>query len=135
MKQKTKHEIAKVIQRFLPSVESQGGLSGHQRSILKLMSLCKTAALGGHREQCNKCPHTRFHYNSCGNRNCPTCQGVNKEKWIFDRQQDLLPVKYFHCVFTIPSELYIYFRYNKKLLYDLQLRCVKDTFTGIWVRS
>jgi len=52
---------------------------------------------------------------------------VNKEKWIFDRQQDLLPVKYFHCVFTIPSELYIYFRYNKKLLYDLQMRCVKDT--------
>ena len=54
-------------------------------------------------------------------------QGVNKEKWIFDRQHDLLPVKYFHCVFTIPSELYIYFLYNKKLLFDLQMRCVKDT--------
>lgn len=127
MKQKTKHEIAKVIQRFLPIVESQGGISGHQRSMLKLMSLCKTSALGGHRERCDQCAHTRVHYNSCGNRNCPTCQGVNKEKWIFDRQQDLLPVKYFHCVFTIPSELYIYFRYNKKLLYDLQIRCVKDT--------
>ena len=127
MKPKTKYEIAKVIQRFLPSVEKQGGLSGHQRSILKLMSLCKTSALGGHRERCNQCVYTRVHYNSCGNRNCPTCQGVNKEKWIFDRQQDLLPVKYFHCVFTIPSELYIYFRYNKKLLYDLQMRCVKDT--------
>ena len=127
MNLKTKHEIAKVIQRFLPAVELQGGLSGHQRSILKLMSLCKTSALGGHLERCEQCSHKRVHYNSCGNRNCPTCQGVNKEKWIFDRQQDLLPVKYFHCVFTIPSELYVYFRYNKKLLYDLQMRCVKDT--------
>ena len=154
MNLKTKHEIAKVIQRFLPAVELQGGLSGHQRSLLKLMSLCKTSALGGHLERCDQCSHKRVHYNSCGNRNsdwmflydskdeCPRWtfkwrnldpnqgwegQGVNKEKWIFNRQQDLLPVKYFHCVFTIPSELYIYFRYNKKLLYDLQLRCVKDT--------
>ena len=135
MKPKTKNDLAKVIQRFLPIVEAgrygcgtdNNALSGHQRSILKLLSLCKTAALGGHRERCDQCAYTRFHYNSCGNRNCPTCQGVNKEKWIFARQHDLLPVKYFHCVFTIPSELYIYFRYNKKLLYDLQLSCVKDT--------
>lgn len=127
MKVKTKYKIAKVIQRFLPELEIQGGISGRQRSILKLMSLCKTSALGGHREQCDKCEFTRFHYNSCGNRNCPSCQGVNKEKWIFDRQHDLLPVKYFHSVFTIPSELYIYFQYNKKALYDLMMRCVKDT--------
>ncbi len=127
MERKTKYEIAKVIQRFLPLVESQGGLSGHQRSILKLMSLCKTSALGGHRERCDQCAYTRVHYNSCGNRNCPSCQAVNKEKWIYHRQQDLLPVKYFHCVFTVPSELYIYFRYNKKLLYDLMMRSVKDT--------
>ena len=57
----------------------------------------------------------------------PTCQAVNKEKWIYNRQFDLLPIKYFHTVLTIPSELYIYFRYNKKLLYDLMMRCVKDT--------
>lgn len=135
MRLKAKNEIAKVIQRFLPALESQGGLSGHQRSILKLMSLCKTAALGGHRERCDQCAYTRIHYNSCGNRNCPTCQGVNKEKWIFDRQQDLLPVKYFHCVFTIPSELYVYFRYNKKRLYDLQMRCVKDTLLAFGIDS
>ncbi len=91
------------------------------------MSLCKTAALGGHREGCNNCGYTRIHYNSCGNRNCPTCQGVNKEKWIISRQQDLLPVKYFHAVFTIPGELYGLFRYNKRPLYDLLMRGVKDT--------
>ncbi len=127
MQQKQKYEIAQIIQRFLPEAEADRGLSGHQRSTLKLLSVCKTAALGGHKERCDNCHYARFHYNSCGNRNCPTCQGVNKEKWIYDRQYDLLPVKYFHCVFTIPSELYVFFRYNKKLLYDLLFRCVKET--------
>ncbi len=121
------HSIATVIQRFLPSLEISNSLSGHQRSILKLMSICKTSALGGHKERCNHCSHTKVHYNSCGNRNCPSCQGVYKQKWIVKRQQDLLPVKYFHCVFTVPSELYPYFRYNKRKLYTLLMRCVKDT--------
>lgn len=94
---------------------------------MKLMSVCKTSALGGHKERCDRCDFTRIHYNSCGNRNCPSCQAVNKEKWIHDRQYDLLPVKYFHCVFTIPSELYVYFRYNKKRLYDLLFRSVRQT--------
>ena len=119
--------ISQIIQRFLPDVETQGGINAHQRSILKLMSLCKTSALGGHRERCPACDHRKIHYNSCGNRNCPSCQGVNKEKWIFDRQHDMLPVTYFHCVFTIASELYIYFRYNKRVLYDLLMRSVKET--------
>jgi hypothetical protein len=127
MQVKTRYEISQIIQRFLPQVETQGGLSGHQRSILKLMSLCKTSALGGHKERCDHCHYTRIHYNSCGNRNCPSCQAVNKEKWIYDRQNDLLPVKYYHCVFTIPSELYIYFKYNKKPLYDLLFRSVRQT--------
>lgn len=127
MQEKKKYEVSQIIQRFLPEVELAGGLSGHQRSILKLMSLCKTSALGGHKERCDQCHYTRIHYNSCGNRHCPACQGVNKEKWIHERLYDLLPVKYFHCVFTIPSELYIYFRYNKKRLYDLLFRSVKET--------
>ena len=118
--------ISKVIQKFLPIATRKYSLSGHQRSILNMISLCKTSALGSHREQCNRCDYRRIHYNSCGNRNCPSCQGVNKEKWIIDRQHDLLPVKYFHCVFTIPSQLYVYFRYNKRLLYGLMMRCVKE---------
>ena len=94
---------------------------------MNLLSVCKTAALGGHKERCDHCDYSRIHYNSCGNRNCPSCQAVNKDKWIHDREYDLLPVKYFHCVFTIPSELYIYFRYNKKRLYDLLFRSVRET--------
>jgi len=127
MKAYHEHQISNIIQKFLPDVEAQGGISGHQRSILKLISLCKTSALGGHKEVCPSCRYDKIHYNSCGNRNCPSCQGVNKEKWVFDRQHDLLPVTYFHSVFTIPSELYIYFRYNKRILYDLLIRSAKET--------
>lgn len=127
----SKHDLTTVIQRFLPELVSQKSLSAHQLTTLQLMSLCKTAALGGHRERCTDCSYVKIHYNSCGNRNCPNCQGVNKEKWIVDRLHDLLPVKYFHCVFTVPSELYIYFRYNKKLLYGLLMQTVKDTLLAL----
>ena len=91
------------------------------------MALLSPEWVSGHKERCDNCHYTRIHYNSCGNRNCPSCQAVNKEKWIYDRNRDLLPVKYFHCVFTIPSELYVYFRYNKKLLYNLLFRSVRET--------
>ena len=111
MKSKSKFNIAQVIEQWLPSLEHNAILSGHQKSTLKLIQHCKTKHLGGHLEQCNECKYTRIHYNSCGNRNCPSCQAVNKEKWLFDRQFDLLPFKYFHCVFTIPSQLQPLVRY------------------------
>ena len=127
MDQIARFEISQIIQRFLPEVESKGCLSGYQRSILKLISQCKTATLGGHKERCNHCHYTRIHYNSCGNRHCPSCKAVNKHKWLHDRKHDRLPVKYFHGVFTVPSELYKYFRYNKKRLYNLLFRSVRET--------
>jgi len=127
MAKKAKYNISKIIEQCLASLQSTSTLSGYQVSTLKLIQHCKTAQLGGHIERCDTCAYKRIHYNSCGNRNCPSCQGVNKEKWVFDRQYDLLPVKYFHCVFTIPSELHPLIRYNKKLIYDAMMRCVKDT--------
>ena len=75
--------------------------------------------MGGHWKVCTFCGETKKHYNSCGNRHCPTCQGMNKEKWILEREYDLLPIKYFHVVFTVPSELRVLFIRNQKLLYDL----------------
>jgi hypothetical protein len=127
MNQIARYEISQIIQSFLPEVESNGYLSGYQRSILKLISQCKTSTLGGHKEQCDHCHYTRIHYNSCGNRHCPSCKAVNKHKWLHERQHDLLPVKYFHGVFTVPSELYNYFRYNKKRLYNLLFHSVRET--------
>lgn len=89
--------------------------------------MCKTGKLGSHKEKCTSCGHKKVHYNSCGNRNCPNCQGLNKEKWIINRESDLLPVKYFHGVFTVPEELRGLFRFNKRHLYDLLLLSVKET--------
>lgn len=123
----SKFPIRDIVQQFLPQLIQDNALNGHQKSTLHLIGMCKTVALGGHRERCDQCHFTRIHYNSCGNRNCPSCQGINKDQWIHNRQHDLLPVPYFHCVFTVPSELHSYFRYNKKILYDLLLTTARLT--------
>ncbi len=89
--------------------------------------MCRTGQLGYHKEKCESCGHIKRHYNSCGNRHCPNCQAVNKQRWLLERSYDLLPVKYFHGVFTVPDELRVLFRFNKKLLYDLLFKTVWET--------
>src|ERR1044071_10314784 len=80
-------------------------LSRQQRRVLSAMERCRTAALGGHVEACEQCDHHRIAYNSCRNRHCPKCQSLAKAQWLADRQADLLPIPYFHVVFTLPHEL------------------------------
>lgn len=75
---------------------------------LKALRDCRTAAMGGRKEKCGSCGHERYLYNSCRNRHCPKCQVINRERWISDRESELLPVAYFHIVFTLPSELNSY---------------------------
>ena len=87
--------------------------------------VCKTEALGFNVEQCDHCGHSHTHYNSCNNRHCPNCQGIKKQKWILDKKNDILPVKYMHVVFTVPQELRTLFLYNKAKLYNL-------LFTSAW---
>ncbi len=119
--------ISTVFEQFGAKVKAQYKLSKEQHQVLNLIGLCRTGKLGSHREKCSSCGHQKIHYNSCGNRHCPNCQGVNKECWFLDRSYDLLPVKYFHGVFTVPSELRNLFRYNKKLLYSLLFKCSWET--------
>lgn len=121
------HSIAEVFHRFAAPLIDSGRLTPQQIQTIRLISLCKTAALGGHRERCDQCSYSRIHYNSCGNRHCPSCQGVNKERWILERSYDLLPVKYFHCVFTLPASLRQLSLTNKKAIYDLLFSSVRDT--------
>ncbi len=121
------YPIRDIFQQFGGPVKSQKNLSAEQLKALSLIGMCKTEKLGTHKEKCTSCGHKRVHYNSCGNRNCPNCQGINKEKWILARSADLLPVKYFHGVFTVPSELRGLFLYNKKQLYNLLFQSVKET--------
>jgi hypothetical protein len=97
------------------------------RRIMKSLEICRTAKLGGHREKCDACGFERQAYNSCRNRHCPKCQTLAKEKWVRDRKRELLPVKYFHAVFTVPHQLNPIFLTNKKTCFNILFRSVNET--------
>lgn len=88
---------------------------------------CRTSSLGGHVDECDDCGHVRISYNSCRNRHCPKCQSLVKEKWIHDRYADLLPVHYFHIVFTIPDKLNNIVLLNQEVMYSILFKAVSDT--------
>ncbi len=92
---------------------------------------CRTAALGGHVEGCDDCGHRRVAYNSCRNRHCPKCQGAAARTWLAERQADLLPVGYFHVVFTLPAEIADIALQNKAVVYDLLFRAASETMLTI----
>jgi hypothetical protein len=94
---------------------------------MRAVETCRTAELGGHKEKCADCGHIEISYNSCRNRHCPKCQILRKERWIEDRGRDLLPVQYFHVVFTIPSELNPLFIMNPRVTFNLLFRSVSET--------
>ena len=114
-------EVADVIRRagtrFLE--RDRGSLTGAQCKVLRAITLCRTAALGGHRDQCVRCGYQAISYNSCRNRHCPKCQTNAREKWLRRRQQELLPVGYYHLVFSVPHALVPLIWQNKKRLFKL----------------
>jgi len=122
-----KHTLAQVFDQFIDEYKQQYPMTGYQQKVVGDIRQCRTQAMGGHWSVCSKCGEMKKHYNSCGNRHCPTCQGVNKERWILERSYDLLPVKYFHVVFTVPSQLRGLFLQNQPLLYNLLFRCAWET--------
>ena len=101
-------------------------LLNHIRT-MRAIERCRTAELGGHVDECDCCGHIRISYNSCRNRHCPKCQFLKKEKWLEERKEDLLPVPYFHVVFTIPAKLNPLALRNKRVLYNILFRCVSET--------
>ena len=98
---------------------------------MRAIEVCRTAALGGHKDKCDNCSRLEISYNSCRNRHCPKCQTLVKEKWIEARSEVLLPIQYFHVVFTIPSTLNPLVSMNKKLMYDLLFRSVSETLAEL----
>lgn len=98
---------------------------------MKELALCRTAALGGHLEQCDQCGHRQPSYNSCRNRHCPKCQAAARGQWLEARRAELLPVGYFHVVFTLPEEIAQIALQNKALLYELLLRASAQTLHEI----
>ncbi len=106
-------------------------LSRSQRRVMGAIERCRTAALGGHVEACDRCAHQRIAYNSCRNRHCPKCQSLAKARWLADRQADLLPVPYFHVVFTLPHELAAIAYHNQRVVYALLFRAAAETLRTI----
>jgi hypothetical protein len=92
---------------------------------------CRTAALGGHVERCEDCAHLRICYNSCRNRHCPKCQAMAAKEWLADRQAELLPVPYFHVVFTLPGPIAEIAYHNKAVVYDLLLKTAAEALITI----
>ena len=114
-------EIADVIRKADARISSRHreGLTWPQIKVLNAILRCRTAALGGHRDQCTRCGYQTISYNSCRNRHCPKCQTNAREKWLAARQQELLPVTYYHLVFSVPHALVALIWQNKRLLFKL----------------
>jgi len=106
-------------------------LSLGQLKVMSAIENCRSAALGGHVERCEDCGHHRIAYNSCRNRHCPKCQGAAAKDWLAARQADLLPVGYFHLVFTLPAEIAPIAYQNKTVVYDLLFRAAAEVLLTI----
>ena len=98
---------------------------------MSAIETCRTSALGGHVERCEDCAHERIAYNSCRNRHCPKCQGAAAQQWLAEREAELLPVPYYHVVFTLPAAIGAIAFQNKAAVYDLLFRTAAETLTTI----
>ena len=126
-------EVADVIGRHGEAFLQKYGhwTTRQQRRAMRAIQQCRTAALGGHVHQCNRCGHRVVSYNSCRNRHCPKCQSLAKAKWLEARQEELLPVTYYHVVFTLPDSLAQLALHNARVIYNLLFRAVSETLLRI----
>ena len=106
-------------------------LRGEQRQALRAVIRCRTAELGGHVQRCSDCGHQRIQYNSCRNRHCPKCQAMARAAWLEQRENELLPVPYFHVVFTIPHELAPLALQNQRVIYGILFHAAADTLIQV----
>jgi hypothetical protein len=120
-------ELATIVRDYKTAFEQKHPpLKYHQR-VLHAIEHCRTAYFGGHIDRCDSCNHLRISYNSCRSRHCPKCQNTNRERWIEDRQRDLLPVNYFHVVFTIPQEVNVYCLNYPRDFYNMLFAASRET--------
>ena len=124
-------EVADIIRAFGAAYRERFSVHAQQAQVLDDLALCRTAALGGHKLECDKCGHQEISYNSCRNRHCPKCQAAARAEWLADRERDLLHVPYFHVVFTLPEELSWILLRNKRLGYGLLMRTAAKTLRTI----
>jgi len=126
-------EVADVFRQYGSAfLTFRGNHQSHaQRRVMRAIEVCRTAALGGHLDQCEQCGHRRISYNSCRNRHCPKCQALAKVEWLAAREAELLPIHYFHVVFTLPECLAPLALQNKRVVYNLLFRAASQTLLQI----
>lgn len=122
-------EVADIFRRHGVAFRAVQGsrLSSDQRRAMAAIEACRTATLGGHVERCDDCGLVCVAYNSCRDRHCPKCQALARAQWLADRQADLLPVPYFHVVFTVPASVAAVALQNKAVVYDILLKAAAET--------
>jgi len=124
-------EVADIFRHHGAAYRKAHQLSLERLRVMRAIEVCRTAALGGHVERCDRCDTTRNAYNSCRNRHCPKCQGAERAKWLENRKAELLPVEYFHVVFTVPAQIAEIAFYNKEVVYNILFRATAETLLTI----
>jgi hypothetical protein len=124
-------EVASIFRQHGEAYRASRRLPRQQLRVMRAIETCRTAALGGHVEQCGQCAHIRVSYNSCRNRHCPKCQSLARAQWLEQRKAELLPVDYFHVVFTLPEPIAAIAYQNQKVVYDILFRATAQTLLTI----
>ena len=126
-------EVADIFRDFGPAWRQTraGHLSLGQLQVMSAIERCRSAALGGHVLHCDNCDRSRIAYNSCRNRHCPKCQGSAAQRWLEARQADLLPVEYYHVVFTLPAPISDIAYHNKSVIYNILFKTASETLLTI----
>jgi hypothetical protein len=124
-------ELADIFRRHGPAYRQTHDLPLHHHRLMRAIENCRTPALGGVVEWCDQCQYNHIHYRSCRNRHCPKCQGLARAHWLQQRRAELLPVEYFHVVFTLPEAIEAVAFYNKTIVYDLLFRTSAQTLLSI----
>ena len=130
---RTALEVADIFHRHGPAYRAceEGHLSRGQQRVMAAIEACRTAALGGHVMRCGDCGHLDIAYNSCRNRHCPKCQGAVAKQWLAEREAELLPVPYYHVVFTLPAQIADIAYQNKAVIYGLLFKAAAETLLTI----
>ena len=121
------HEVGDVFRRYGGGYRTTHSLNRKQLSVMDAIERCRTSQLGYHMDECDECGHLEHSYNSCRDRHCPKCQGISRRKWVNGRLEDLLPVPYYHVVFTLPDKLFPMCLYNKRVIYELLFSSASET--------
>ena len=124
-------EVGDIFRHYGPAYRKRYKLRIAALKVMSALEKCRTSALGGHVDVCDACGVVRNSYNSCRNRHCPKCQGLARERWLIARKQELLPVTYFHVVFTIPSSLNRLALVNKQVVYDILFKAASETLLDL----